>query len=933
MASITVAPTPPLPQGIVTFLLTDIEGSTKLWEESPQPMAVAVTRHDALAARLIVQHNGMLVKSRGEGDSLFAVFARTTDAVLAAYNMQKALHAERWPTPRPILVRMALHVGEAELRDGDYFGGTVNRCARLRAAGSGGQILVSQAVREVVRDTLPSSLGFRDLGEHRLRDLTRPERVFQLMADDLPHEFGPLHTLNMHPNNLPVQRDALIGRERQVNAVQTLLRQPNVRLVTLLGPGGTGKTRLALHVAADMLDDFDDGVYLVPLAAVRDTSQVVPAIAYTLDVREIPPLSMVATLKERLRDRQMLLVLDNFEQVVDAAAEVVDLLDAAAGPKMLVTSRTVLRVRGEAQYLVPPLTVPDSLRLAADGNTLATLAEYEAVRLFVERARAARPDFALTPENAVVVAQICQRLDGLPLAIELAATRIRTLSPQAMLARLNHRLQLLTVGARDLPSRHQTLRAAIEWSYELLDPPCQTLLRRLAVFSGGSTLEAIEGVVGDMPPAEGETAIGVLDGIEALASQSLLQSRDQRPDEPRFVMLATIQEFAAEELVKSGEGDILRERHARYFLAFVRRAQPNLFGPQAGLWLDRLESEHDNLRDATRWFVESGLAAEALHLTGAMWRFWEVRGYLSEGRTALEEALRLGAEAAATDRIPALNGAGILARNQSDYAAARRYHQQTLELAEAAQDLGAIVSSLGNLGIVAQAQGDYSTAEARYHQALTTSRQLGDQRGVAGSLYDLGWLAFDRGEWETARRLHQESLGIRREVGDRLGVAYSLLALGHVARAQNNYDDARARYEESRQLAQAMGDRLHVGVSLYGLGVTAWRQGHWEESRQYYLDSLNILRDLGSRREIVACLMGLGIVAAEMNQFERAARLLGASGVLLAAMEARLPALDQADLDHYIGLIHLMSDASTEGAFAAGGQMTLEEAMAYAAGG
>lgn len=925
-----VASIPPLPQGIVTFLLTDIEGSTKFWEETPQPMAAAVARHDALAARLIAQHRGVLVKSRGEGDSLFAVFARTSDAVLTAHDMQKALNSEAWPTRGPILVRMALHVGEAELRDGDYFGSTVNRCARLRAAGSGGQILVSQAVREVVRDSLPGSLSFRDLGEHRLRDLTRPERVFQLLADDLPSEFGPLHTLDMHPNNLPVQRDALIGRERQVTAVQSLLRQPGVRLVTLLGPGGTGKTRLALHVAADMLDDFDDGVFLVPLAAVRDASLVVPTIAYTLNVREIPPLSIVATLKERLRDRHMLLVLDNFEQVVNAAAEVANLLDAATGPKMLVTSRTVLRVRGEAQYLVPPLTVPDNLHLAADAHTVAALAEYEAVRLFVERARAARPDFVLTPDNAVVVAQICQRLDGLPLAIELAATRIRTLSPQAMLARLNHRLQLLTVGARDLPSRHQTLRAAIEWSYDLLDAPCQTLLRRLAVFSGGSTLEAIEGVVGGMPPVEGEAAIDVLDGIEALASQSLLQSRDERPGESRFVMLATIQEFAAEQLASSGEADTLRERHARYFLDFMRRAQPELFGAQVGLWLDRLESEHDNLRDAIRWFLGHRLAAEALQLTGAMWRFWEVRGYLSEGRAALEEALSLGVGVDVADRISALNGAGILARDQSDYAAARRYHQQALELAEAAHNQSAVASSLGGLGIVAQAQGDYVMADALYHEALTMRREVGDQRGVAGSLYDLGWLAFDQGEWDVARRLQQESLGIRRELGDRLGVAYSLLALGNVARAQNNYDDARARYEDSRQLAQAMGDRLHVGVSLYGLGVTAWRQGHWEEARRCYLESLNILRDLGSRREIVACLMGLGIVAAEMSEPQRAARLLGASAALLDAMEARLPAMDQADLDHYIGLIHLLGDGSTEAAFAAGGRMTLEEALAYA---
>src|SRR5918998_663315 len=505
------------PTGTVTFLFTDIEGSTKLWEKSPRGMQVALIRHDAVLWEAIERHGGFVFKT--VGDAFCAAFPTALSALEAALAAQRGLFSEAWGTEIGTLrARMALHTGATHERDGDYFGPPVNRVARLLSAGHGGQILLSSSTQELVRDHLPAATHLRYLGEKRLKDLSRPERIFQLTTPALPSEFPPLKTLESHTNNLPLQATPLVGREREVEAVCGLLRSSETRLLTLLGPGGTGKTRVGLQVAAELVDDFEDGVFFVPIAAITDPTLVAPTIARVLGLSEGGARPAEELLEGYLRDRQTLLLLDNLEQVLEAAPIVERLLSNAPNLKILATSRIPLGLYGEYEFPVPPLSLPDPDSLPP----LEHLTEYEAIRLFVERARAVRPAFSLTEENGPAVVEICERLDGLPLAIELAAARIKLLPPRVLLDRLGNRLKILTGGARNLPERQRTLRNAIEWSYGLLDEGEKVLFARLAAFSGGSTLEAVEAVCdGKVDPP-----VDAFEGVSSLLDKSLLRQEE-----------------------------------------------------------------------------------------------------------------------------------------------------------------------------------------------------------------------------------------------------------------------------------------------------------------------------------------------------------------------------------------------------------------------
>jgi predicted ATPase/class 3 adenylate cyclase len=593
-----------LPTGTVTLLFTDIEGSTRLLQQLRERYTELLEECRQLLRTAFQQWNGHEVDT--QGDAFFVAFARATDAVSAVVAAQHALAAHSWPEGVVVRVRMGIHTGEPILTSEGYVGLGVHYTERLMSAGHGGQVLLSQTTRDLVQDELPEGVRLRDLGEHRLKDLQRPSQLYQLVIGDLAADFPPLKTLNLCFNNLPVQCTSLIGREQEVTAVQTLLQREDVRLVTLTGPGGSGKTRLGLQVAAELCDPFHDGVYFVNLAPLSDPAFVLPTIAQTLGLHEVAGQPLLDHLKEELQRKQLLLLLDNFEQVVRAAPQLADLLAVCCQLKLLVTSREVLHMRAEREFVVPPLALPDLSHLLAPTE----LARYAAVRLFIERAQAMKPDFQLTPANAHAIAEICVHLDGLALAIELAAARIKLLPPQALLARLGHRLLVLTSGAQDAPARQQTLRNTIAWSYQLLDAQEQRLFRRLSIFVGGCTLQALEAVCS--APDESKGAGGVLDAVASLIDKSLVQQTEQEGEEPRLVMLETIREYGVEALEASGEAEVTRGAHAAYYLALAEQAKSELGGPEQIMWAERLEREDDNLRAARQWLLEQGQTEDSL---------------------------------------------------------------------------------------------------------------------------------------------------------------------------------------------------------------------------------------------------------------------------------------------------------------------------------
>jgi predicted ATPase/class 3 adenylate cyclase len=848
----------------LSFLFTDIEGSTKLWERDPEAMKAALTAHDKILRRAIGQGGGRVFKT--VGDAFLAVFAAPADAASAAVAGQRALADHPWSTIGPLRVRMAVHTGPAEERDGDFLGPTLNRAARIVAVAHGGQLLLSGAAVAAVGERLPDGLTLRDLGAHRLRDLQRPEHLFQIVGPGLPDGFPRLRSLDALPNNLPRQLTSFIGREREIGELVRLIRQSV--LVSVVGAGGAGKSRLALQVAAELLEEFGDGVWLVELAPLADPERVAHAVAAALGVREEPGRAVEEVLVEYLRARQTLVILDNCEHLIDATAALVEtLLRSCPRLRIVCTSREALGIPGEVAWRIPSLTMPDPRRLPP----LERVGEYEAIRLFVERAAAVAPGFELTAAALSAVAAIAHRLDGIPLAIELAAARVRVLTPDQIAARLDDRFRLLTGGSRTALPRQQTLRAAMDWSYELLTDAERAVLRRLSVFAGGWTLEAAEAVCA----GAGVEPHEVLDLQVALVDKSLVVV-EEHGGHPRYRLLETVRQYARDRLLQAEEAAAWRTRHRDWFLDVAERTEPLLQGPTQAEGLDALAAEHGNLNAAIEWSLGNNEPETALRMAAALWWYWYLRGHFREGARWSQEALA-HATAPTSVRARALTGAGLLAYAQGDFARLGSYGEEGLGLArELGEPLYAAYCQI-LLSLDALLRGHYDRAEALARESQDWLQAIEHAWGLATAGLVLAEVARLRGQWAQSLGTYERSLVLFREVGDIWGIAMAQRGLGFLARAEGDYERAAALHEEGLAMAQRLGDKAGIAYATMHLALDAMRTGDYARAEERLREALGLIREIGDRNGLAYALYYLGLVVAYQGRNDEAQVLLDES--------------------------------------------------------
>jgi predicted ATPase/class 3 adenylate cyclase len=807
------APPVELPTGTVTFFFSDIEGSTRLLQELGEEYRPVQDQHAEILEAAIAGAGG--TKVRTEGDSFFAAFPTPHQAVHAAVTAQRALARHPWPHGGSLLVRMGLHTGEGVLGGDDYLGIDVNRAARIAAAASGGQILLSYATAALVEHSLPEKVRIRSLGAHRLKDLDHSQQLFDLVIDGLRTDFPPPRTLEV-PSNLPVQLTSFVGRDAELAQARELLGR--TRLLTITGPGGTGKTRLALQLAAEVFTEYPDGTFFVDLAPLREPGLVVPAIAAGLGIREDGWEQPVrVSLDDFMRDRRLLLILDNFEHVLDAGPVIPQLLEVAPGLKILVTSRSSLGLRGEQDLPLSPLRIPDLAR----SQSIEELSKNEAVALFAARASSVAPSFVLDENTARPIVEIVARIDGLPLAIELAASRAAILSPGVMAARLDRRLPLLVGGPRDLPDRQRTLRATVGWSYDLLDPGRRTLFRRLSVMSGGATVEAAATVCDESDLGE-----DLLEGLLALEACSLVQTQ-QSPTGLRFGMLGTIREFGLERLEAEDDRDGVERRHAGWCLDLAERTEPLLRSPELVHCLQALRAEHDNLRGALSWAIERNEADLGLRLLGALWRSWHLEGLLSEGRRWAHGVLALaGAAPPSQERSKGLAALGGLAYWQNDWPVVRRAYEEALAISRDLDDLPGIAEGTYNLAFAHSPVEGRVRARSLFLKSRELFEALGDQRGVADSLWSLAMVTRLERDYVRARRFAEESLALHRQRGDVFGLLDSLQEVGRAAFGMGDLEVARASFLESLQILGPVGYRTGIAIVLDNLAAqeNAWKR-------------------------------------------------------------------------------------------------------------
>jgi predicted ATPase/class 3 adenylate cyclase len=898
-----------LPTGTVTFLFTDIEGSTRLWEQTPEAMKAALARHDAILRQAVAASDGYLVKTTGDG--VHAAFQTARCALAAALAAQQALQAEAWPEIRPLAVkvRMGIHTGEAEARAGDYYGSALNRATRLMSVGSGGQILVSAATSALVRDLVPDGATLLDLGEHRLKDLVAPEHIYQLTHPTLPSAFPSLKSLDAYPNNLPVQLTSFIGREREVEEAQQMLDAH--RLVTLTGSGGTGKTRLALQVAAEALTAFPDGVWLAELAPLTEGSQVVPALAQVFGLQEVPFSTLATLVTEYLRRRKALLIFDNCEHLIDTCARLADsLLRQCPHLKIIASSREALGIAGEAAYRIP------------------SLAEPEAVQLFGERAGAANSTFRLTAANTPEVARICRRLDGIPLAIELAAARAKVLSPEQIAARLNDRFRLLVGGSRTALPRQQTLRALIDWSYDLLSEDEKRLLRVASVFAGGFTLEALEAVSG---------AENTLETLEALVTKSLVAA-EEGPARMRCRLLETIRQYARDRLMDSGvsESARLRTRHLDFFVRMAEAANPRLQGPEMIECLDELEVEQDNLRAAVDWAIETD-PVSALRMAPLLPGFWGRRLSATEALAWMSTAL---ARAEATvhpegesgmdfqrAKAFALLGQATMSFQLGDNISALVAATRSIETARQVSALDILAYALAIGCTVCGFMGDISTAHAWSTEALELSRQHQFGYIVATISGTDAFLALVMGRPARASA-KEEALRTARACGNpwTLGLAYT--NAGRMEVLEEHWTEAEAFLQQSAELFERIRDKPMLNASRSEIGHLRRKQGRYSEAVAIYRETIRTYQALGQQAAVAHQLECCGFIAAAQRQASRAATLFGAAEALRERVNGAMTPIERREYTPAVdGLRAQMDGALFDQLWAQGRALGVEEAV------
>jgi predicted ATPase/class 3 adenylate cyclase len=918
-----------LPTGTVTFLFTDIEGSTKIAQEHPDAMPALFARHHEILHRAVQAYYGYVFQIIG--DAFCVAFHSASEALNAAVEAQRSLHSEAW-SPTPLKVRMGIHTGKADVQENGQYHGylTLSHVQRLMSAAHGGQVLVSLTTQELVRDQLPEGVTLRDMGERRLKDMLHAEHTYQLVTADLPDDFPPIKTLDVVHHNLPAQMTSFIGRATEMAEIKQALAVH--RLVTLTGSGGAGKSRLSLQAGMECLHQFSDGVWLAELAPVTDPTLVPQTVLSIFNLREDSQRSALEILIDHLRPKTLLLLLDNCEHLIEACAQISEaLLHACPGLRILASSREPLGIDGEAAYRVPSLRAPNPANLPS----LDELQKVDSIRLFIERAATAKPGFALTDHNAFSLAQICSRLDGIPLAIELAASRVKVLSPEQIAARLDDRFRLLTGGSRTALPRQQTLRAMIDWSYSLLSEQEKTLFRRLAVFVGGWTLEAAESVCG-----EERSGVDVLDLLTRLVDKSLILA-EESADEIRYHRLETIRQYSREKFFESDEVERVRDRHLDFFVQFAEVVDEKLKGRDQLLWQRRMSAEQDNLRAALEW----GLSRDpdsALRIVGAANLFWTAGGYSAEGfrwtQKALEQVEKtplpkdITNEQRLAARARALRGQTRLYLSLGDNANAKRVAQESVALYRQSQDRGGLAFALVVLAYPLEFLGERVEAEAALQESYSIARLEGDSYVICRSLNRLARMIVDlHHDLDLSQGYMEESLRLAREAGLRSQEAQAAETLGFIAIHRNNHDQARLHFKESARVYEEIGATFNVILEKSNLAHLERKLGNFADALEYYRETIIAFRDMGQTGAIAHQLECFGFIALAQHQMERALQLFAAASTLRQKSGRPMTPDEQTYFDEQLRNVRAQMPAKQfDSAWSKGHAMSMEQAIQFA---